>query len=80
MEWSVLATNWSLSRVSLLVIAATFTRRNDLREIHRPNPLPNRIVTIGVDGELAWRQHDGGHEDRTNMRHFLTWANRLLGR
>ncbi len=32
-----------------------------------------------LDGELAWRQHDGGHEDRTNMKHFLAWANRLLG-
>ena len=28
-----------------------------------------------LDGELAWRQHDGGHEDRTNMSHFIAWAN-----
>lgn len=32
-----------------------------------------------LDGELAWRQHDGGHEDRTNMKHFIGWANRLFG-
>ena len=32
-----------------------------------------------LDGPLAWRQHDGGHEDRTNMSFFLAWANRLLG-
>lgn len=31
-----------------------------------------------LDGELAWRQHDGGHEDRTNMKHFIGWANRML--
>ena len=31
-----------------------------------------------LDGELAWRQHDGGHEDRTNMSSFLGWANRLF--
>ncbi len=31
-----------------------------------------------VDGELAWRQHDGGHEDRTNMKHFIAWANKLM--
>jgi len=31
-----------------------------------------------VDGALAWRQHDGGHEDRTNMKHFIRWANPLL--
>jgi lysophospholipase L1-like esterase len=32
-----------------------------------------------LDGELAWRQHDGGHEDRSNMSYFIAWANRLLG-
>jgi hypothetical protein len=31
-----------------------------------------------LDGELAWRQHDGGHEDRSNIKHFIAWANRLL--
>ncbi len=31
-----------------------------------------------LEGELAWRQHDGGHEDRSNMKHFIAWANRLL--
>ena len=36
--------------------------------------------TIGLtSGELAWRQHDGGHEDRSNMTHFVEWANRLMG-
>ena len=36
------------------------------------------VKTGFVDGELAWRQHDGGHEDRSNMKHFLVWANKLL--
>ena len=31
-----------------------------------------------LDGQLAWRQHDGGHEDRSNMSFFIAWANRLL--
>jgi lysophospholipase L1-like esterase len=31
-----------------------------------------------LDGELAWRQHDSGHEDRSNMSFFIAWANRLL--
>ncbi len=36
-------------------------------------------VNVGlVGGELAWRQHDGGHEDRSNMTHFIEWANRLM--
>lgn len=37
------------------------------------------VNTGRLDGELAWRQHDGGHEDRSNMRHFIEWANRMLG-
>jgi len=32
-----------------------------------------------LDGELAWRQHDGGHEDRSNMKHFIAWADKLIG-
>ncbi len=32
-----------------------------------------------LEGQLAWRQHDGGHEDRTNMKHFIAWANKLIG-
>jgi hypothetical protein len=32
-----------------------------------------------LEGELAWRQHDGGHEDRSNMSFFIEWADRLLG-
>jgi (4-O-methyl)-D-glucuronate---lignin esterase len=31
-----------------------------------------------LGGELAWRQHDGGHEDRSNMSFFIRWANRLI--
>jgi lysophospholipase L1-like esterase len=31
-----------------------------------------------LDGELAWRQHDGGHEDRSNTSFFIAWANRLF--
>jgi hypothetical protein len=31
-----------------------------------------------LDGELAWRQHDGGHEDRSNMKYFIEWANQRL--
>ncbi len=33
-----------------------------------------------LDGTLAWRQHDGGHEDRTNMPHFIPWAGKLIWR
>lgn len=29
-------------------------------------------------GELGWRQHDGGHEDQSNMSYFIAWADRML--
>jgi hypothetical protein len=36
-------------------------------------------VNVGLlSGVLAWRQHDGGHEDRSNMTHFIQWANSLI--
>ncbi|CAM3760569.1 hypothetical protein POKO110462_18630 [Pontibacter korlensis] len=32
-------------------------------------------VNVGLlDGELAWRQHDGGHTDAPNIKHFIQWA------
>lgn len=32
-----------------------------------------------VDGQLAWRQHDGGHESQSNISHFIKWANEQIG-
>lgn len=29
-----------------------------------------------LEGELAWRQHDGGHTDAPNMKYFIAWANK----
>ena len=31
-----------------------------------------------LDGELAWRQHDGGHTDAPNMKYFIAWANKKI--
>jgi hypothetical protein len=31
-----------------------------------------------LDGELAWRQHDGGHTDGPNFKYFIPWAGKLL--
>ena len=30
-------------------------------------------------GQLAWRQHDGGHTDAPNMKYFIQWADKLIG-
>jgi hypothetical protein len=48
-----------------------------VQEDYRVAKMPPHNTGL-LDGELAWRQHDGGHEDRSNMKHFLAWANRLL--
>ena len=29
-----------------------------------------------LDGQLAWRQHDGGHTDAPNVKYFLQWADK----
>jgi hypothetical protein len=33
-----------------------------------------------LDGELAWRQHDGGHTDAPNVKYFIQWADKFMGR
>jgi (4-O-methyl)-D-glucuronate---lignin esterase len=36
-------------------------------------------VNVGLlDGHLAWRQHDGGHTDGPNWKHFIPWADKFL--
>jgi hypothetical protein len=36
-------------------------------------------VNVGLlNGQLAWRQHDGGHTDGPNWKHFIPWADRML--
>ena len=32
-----------------------------------------------LEGQLAWRQHDGGHTDAPNWKYFIPWADRNLG-
>jgi hypothetical protein len=36
------------------------------------------LLTGLLDGELAWRQHDGGHTDAPNFQYFIPWAGKLL--
>jgi len=33
-----------------------------------------------LDGQLAWRQHDGGHTDAPNVKYFIAWADGFMGR
>ncbi len=41
------------------------------------DPMPP-VNTALEDGELAWRQHDGGHTDGPNWPAFLKWADRYI--
>lgn len=39
--------------------------------------LAEKMPGVNVDmleGDLAWRQHDGGHTDGPNVEHFIRWA------
>jgi hypothetical protein len=45
---------------------------------YRTEKMPG--VNVGLlDGELAWRQHDGGHTDAPNMKYFIQWADKFMG-
>lgn len=33
-----------------------------------------------LEGQLAWREHDGGHTDAPNVKYFIEWADRQMGR
>jgi hypothetical protein len=37
-------------------------------------------VNVGLlDGQLAWRQDDGGHTDAPNVKYFIQWADKWIG-
>ena len=38
-----------------------------------------QVNTGLLDGQLAWRQHDGGHTDAPNMKYFIEWADKFIG-
>jgi hypothetical protein len=44
---------------------------------YRQEKMP--AVNVGLlEGQLAWRQHDGGHTDGPNWKYFIPWADRFL--
>jgi hypothetical protein len=36
------------------------------------------VLTGLLDGQLAWRQHDGGHTDAPNYKYFIQWADKYM--
>jgi hypothetical protein len=48
-----------------------------VKESYRTAKMP--AVNVGLlDGQLAWRQHDGGHTDGPNWKYFIPWADQFL--
>jgi hypothetical protein len=71
-EGSYMATV-AASPVYRLLGARGIGERDDYHTAHMP-PVNHGLL----EGELAWRQHDGGHQDRSNMKYFIQWANRIM--
>jgi (4-O-methyl)-D-glucuronate---lignin esterase len=60
-------------RVFRLLDAKDLGTSDDYRTERMP------AVNVGLlDGQLAWRQHDGGHTDGPNWPYFLRWADVFL--
>ena len=62
------------SRVFTLLGAKGLDVAGDYRTAQMP-PVKQGLL----DGQLAWRQHDGGHTDLPNMKYFLEWADKFIG-
>jgi hypothetical protein len=62
------------SRVFKLLGAKGLDVEGDYRTAKMPP-----VNTGLLDGQLAWRQHDGGHTDAPNMKYFLEWADKFIG-
>ena len=62
------------NRVFVLLGAKGLDVAGDFRTAKMP-PMNQGLLT----GQLAWRQHDGGHTDAPNMKWFIQWADPLIG-
>ena len=48
-------------------------------DLYKTEQMPAVNVEM-LGGELAWRQHDGGHTDEPNVEHFIKWADKHLAK
>jgi (4-O-methyl)-D-glucuronate---lignin esterase len=46
---------------------------------YKTEKMPAVLVPM-LEGQLAWRQHDGGHTDGPSWKYFIPWADRMLKR
>ncbi len=75
--------NWIDARGSFMatVLAGPAYRLLGKKDLGTPgdyltDPMPPVNTLVG--GELAWRQHDGGHTNVPNFPAFFTWAGRYI--
>ncbi len=50
-----------------------------VKEDYHTAKMPAVNVSL-LDGQLAWRQHDGGHTDGPNWKYFIPWADKFFKR
>ncbi len=62
------------SRVFALLGAKGLENEGDYHTAKMP-PVNHGLL----DGQLAWRQHDGGHTDAPNMKWFIQWTDKFIG-
>jgi len=62
------------SRVFTLLSAKGLDIEGDYRTAKMPPVNEDHLA-----GQLAWRQHDGGHTDAPNMKYFIQWADKFIG-
>lgn len=70
--------SWMAAVAAQPAFRLTGARDLGVAEDYRTTKMPP-VNTDVLAGQLAWRQHDGGHTDWPNMKHFIAWANRMLG-
>jgi hypothetical protein len=62
------------------VAAGTVFKLLGVKDIGVSNDYKTEVMppynTGMLDGELAWRQQDGGHTDAPNMKYFIPWVNK----
>jgi (4-O-methyl)-D-glucuronate---lignin esterase len=46
---------------------------------YKTEKMPAVNVSL-LEGQLAWRQHDGGHTDGPNWKYFIPWADKFFKR
>jgi hypothetical protein len=71
--WTIKAASWRWLTLSLG--DKTLGVSSDYKNAKMP-PVNEGLL----DGHIAWRQHDGGHTDAPNVKYFIEWVNKFMGR